>query len=78
MSPKHYPIGTRYWTRGQHPRLCTVIDIWRTYNNANELVRVRYVTEHEIAGQTVTEHDVVATTIARGMFAECSARQPQV
>jgi hypothetical protein len=62
-----YPIGTQYMSAGKHKRLCTVVDIHKTYNHANELVKIRYVATHEFMGQVVTERDVVATTIARGI-----------
>jgi hypothetical protein len=63
---KTYNIGTQYLSAGKHPRLCTVTDILKTYNAAGELVRVRYQSTHELVGQLVTDHDVCATTIARG------------
>lgn len=61
-----FAIGTQFKTRGKHPRLCTVVDVLRTYNSADELVRVRYVATHEFMGQTIKDIDVVATTIALG------------
>lgn len=68
MENKDYPIGTRYQTQGKYPRLCTVVDVWKTYNAVGELVHTRYVSTHEFVGQLVTERDVVATTIARGLL----------
>jgi hypothetical protein len=65
-SPR-FPIGTTYKTRGKHSRLCTVTDILRTYNAAGDLVRIRYVTTHEFAGQIVTDSDVTDTTVAMGV-----------
>lgn len=65
-----YPIGTQYQSRGKHPRLCTVKDVWKTYNAAGELVQIRYVTTHEFLGQIVTEYDVVAVTIARNLVGQ--------
>ena len=62
-----FSIGTQFKTRGKHPRLCTVVDILRTYNTAGDLVRIRYVATHELMGQTITEYDVVETTIAMGV-----------
>jgi hypothetical protein len=64
-----YPIGTKYSTRGKHPRLCTVTDIWKTYDSKGDLVRKRYVATHDMLGQTVTDRDVVEVTIARGVQA---------
>lgn len=60
-----FPIGTVFQTPGKHPRTCTVTDILRTYNEAGELVRVRYVAQHEFMGQTITDNDVCETSIAR-------------
>jgi len=65
-----YPIGTRFMTNGRHPRLCTVTDVLRTYNSKGELVRLRYVATHELLGQPVTDCDVVATTIAKGLLGD--------
>lgn len=65
-----YPIGTRFKTRGKHPRDCTVVDVLRTFNSMSELVRVRYVATHEFMGQTLRNNDVVATTIARGLVSD--------
>lgn len=72
MTPPAEPrfnIGNHFLTRGKWPRLCTITDIWRTYNHAGDLVRVRYVTTHVVMGQTVTDYDVVDTTIAIGKAA---------
>lgn len=64
-----YEIGQRFKTRGKHPRLYTVTDILRTYNAKGELVRLRYVATTGFVGQTLTDHDVVETTIALGIEA---------
>lgn len=63
---QRFAIGQQFKTRGKHPRLCTVIDILRTYNSKDALVKVRYVATHETMGQIVTDHDVNETTIAMG------------
>jgi hypothetical protein len=69
-----FKIGTKFHTRGKVKRLCTVIDIYRTYNEAGELVKIRYVATHEFMGQTVTDYDVVEVTIAMGEVQEpCKA-----
>lgn len=62
-----YPLGTTFKTRGKAPKLCTVVDVLKTYNLAGDLVKVRYVATHEFMGQTVTDSDVPATTIAMGL-----------
>lgn len=62
-----YAIGTQFKTRGKAPRLCTVTDILKTYNSAGELVKTRYVAQHDFMGQKVNDYDVVTTTIAMGL-----------
>ena len=63
-----YPIGTKYYLkRGKMEIVCTVIDIHKTYNAAGELVKTRYVSTYKFCGQLVTESDVVAVTIAKGL-----------
>lgn len=63
-----FKIGTRYQTRGKVSRICTVVDILKTYNSLGELVSIRYVSTNEMLGQTVTNRDVVETTIAMGLI----------
>jgi hypothetical protein len=41
-----------------------IIDVLRTYNSADELVSLRYVTKHKLLGQDVICRDVVDATIA--------------
>lgn len=64
-----FKLGTQFKTRGRHPRICTVVDVLKTYNSAGELVEIRYVATHEFAGQIVKDRDVVETTIAIGLIA---------
>jgi hypothetical protein len=63
-----YPIGTRFMSGGKHARECVVVDILKTYNSKNELVKTRYMATHKFLGQTVTDHDVCNVTIARGLI----------
>lgn len=63
---QRFEIGTKYKTSGKHPKLCTVVDVLRTYNSAGDLVKLRYVSEHEFLGQTVTDYDVPDAAIAKG------------
>ena len=66
MLEQRFEIGTRFWSHGKHSKLCTVVDVLRTYNSAGELVRLRYVAEHMgPLGHTITDHDVLDTSIAR-------------
>lgn len=63
---QRYQVGQQFKTRGKAPRICTVTDVLRTYNSANELVRLRYVATHQFMGQTLTDIDVCNTTIDLG------------
>jgi len=67
MITRIYKIGTQYRTRDKRKDLCTITDIFRTYNNKGELVKTAYVSTHEFMGQTITCYDVPATAIARGL-----------
>ena len=63
-----FAIGQQYIPSGQARRVYTVADILRTYNARGALVRLRYVGVTQFMGQTLTDHDVCETTIARGAF----------
>lgn len=68
---KHrFPIGTQYWSRGKHPRLCTVVALLTTKDEDGRVVSIRYTTQHEFLGQKVDNHDVVDPTIAMGLLPE--------
>lgn len=58
-----FEIGTQFKTPGKHGRLCTVTDIFKTFNHRGELVKVTYQATHEFAGQTVTNNEVADSTI---------------
>jgi hypothetical protein len=62
-----FAVGTKFNTRHKPSKLCTVIDIHTTRNLAGEVVKIRYVATHELMGQTITDSDVVETTIAMGL-----------
>lgn len=64
-----YEVGTQFLSGGKHPRLSTVTDIWTTVNYLGEIVHVRYVATHEFMGQTITERDICAVAIAKGIAA---------
>jgi hypothetical protein len=65
---QRFAIGTKYNTRGKHPRECTVTDFHVTRNLAGEIVRTRYVSTHNFIGQVMKDLDVVETTIAMGLI----------
>lgn len=59
-------IGVVYKTRHKRPKVCTVVDKLETYNTKGELVKTRYVAEHDFLGQTVIDNDVARSTILMG------------
>ena len=67
MITQKYDIGTQFTrtTGRKNKHLETIIDVYRTYNNDSELVKIRYVASHEFTGQTITDYDVLETAIAR-------------
>ncbi len=62
-------IGQRFKAPGKHPRICTVTDIYKTYNAAGELIKITYIATHDFAGQTITDRDIPGATIIRGLIA---------
>ena len=63
-----YTIGTQYLSHGKHPVLCIISDILTTFNSRGELVSTRYEATHQFLGQTVRETNIVAPTIAKGVY----------
>lgn len=63
-----FPVGTKFKSRGKHPKTWTVTDVLKTYNGKDELVKVRYVATHHFMGQIVTNHDVPHTTVHMGLL----------
>jgi len=65
-------IGTQFIKqRGKltnKERVETVTDILKTYNSVGELVKTRYVAEHDFLGQKVTDRDVCLITIVKGLI----------
>lgn len=59
-------IGVVFKTRGKAPRTCKVVDVLRTYNSKNELVKVRFVATHDFCGQSITDSDICKATIDMG------------
>lgn len=67
VTAPRFTIGTEFIRRitPKLKRTERIVDIYRTYNDAGELVKLRYVTAHDFLGQTVLDYDVNDTTIAR-------------
>ena len=57
-------IGTQFYSGGKHKRLSTVIDIFKTYNSKNELIKTTYLEEHEFCGQRL-KSEVNCVTVQR-------------
>ena len=62
-----YAIGTTFKTRGKHKKTCTVIDFYTTTNIQGQVVAERYVCTRELMGQTITDRNVVQTSIDMGL-----------
>ncbi len=68
MNEPKFSIGQQYrHHKGKSSYICTVTDIWRTYNSAGVLVKMRYVATHEFCGQLSTDFDVLEITIAKAV-----------
>lgn len=66
-----YAIGQRFTIKRKgSSREYEIVDILRTFNSKDELVRFRYVAVFYLMGQPVHDYDVCETTIARVLHAE--------
>ena len=61
-------IGTRFMSRGNHPKECIVIERYTTTDSKGNVVKVSYAAVHKLCGQNVTERDIPESTIVRGMI----------
>ena len=68
QNEQKYEIGTQYLPMAKHPKLSTVTDFLTVTNSAGEIVKTYYESQHEFMGQMITNHEVCAATIARGIF----------
>jgi len=64
----YYPVGTKFKTRGKHPKECTVIDYYTVTNLNGDVVDNYYVAEYEFMGQTIVDRNVPVCTIAMGLI----------
>lgn len=60
-------IGTKFLSHGKHPRACTVMEIYTVYDSQDQHVSTYYKAGHEFLGQVVTENELCAVTIQRGV-----------
>ena len=66
---QRFEIGTTYeLKRNKSSQVKTIVDVYKTYNSKNELVDLRYVTEHDFLGQKMTDRHVTDTEIARALI----------
>jgi len=63
-----HTVGTQYLSHGKYPNLCTISDILTTYNSKGELVSTRYEATHVFLGAIVSETNIVAPTVAKGVY----------
>lgn len=71
--PHKYPIGTKFQTRGKHPKSCTVTDCRTVLDAHGAIVDHYYVATHEFMGQVVTDRHVLELSITMGLV---SAPEP--
>jgi hypothetical protein len=71
-----FKVGTTFYSRGKHPRLCTVTDYLVTRNLAGEVVKARYVATHDMCGQDVVDVDVPEVAIAMGLIQAAEGHAP--
>ncbi len=70
--PRFAP-GTQFKLQGKkHATVHTVVDVLTTRNLAGEVVSVRYMATHQFMGQTISDSNVLETTIARGLVEPAS------
>jgi len=61
-----WPLGTKFIRYSSKRRdIETIVDIHTTTNNSGKVVSVKYVTSHDLMGQTVKDYTVPAALIAR-------------
>jgi hypothetical protein len=68
MLEARFEIGTQFKSPGKYGAINTVTDIFKTYNSKNELVSIRYQSQHELMGQVVTNNEVADSTIFRNLI----------
>jgi len=62
---KDIKIGLEFIPIGKKRKPYKLIDIYKTYNSKNEIVKTRYVCEYYFVGQKVTDYDICIVTIQR-------------
>lgn len=81
MKQARWPVGTKFdhkhrYARGKSETFTyTIIDIWKTYNDAGALVKIQYICHHPYIGVPVEsiEND---TTVAMGVMARHGTLSP--
>lgn len=71
MLNKEFPVGTKFILRGACRRLCTVVDVFKTYNSKGKMVKIQYVASYESRNMDTPKVWVVpAITVALGYLEE--------
>jgi len=64
-----FAIGLKFKHYGRkHNNELAIVDIYKTYNNAGEMVNFTYGCSHEFLGQSVINYDINETTISRSLW----------
>lgn len=79
METTQYSVGHKFISRSNRKfkRIETITDIHTTFNLANEMVKLVYITEHKFCGQMVTG-SVCAATIAMGETIDDDANKEMI
>lgn len=68
MNPR-FTIGTVFTRKRKNSAQdYTIVDIYRTYDSKDNLVKLRYVGECKFLGQTIIDSEITDTEIARSLF----------
>tara|TARA_R110000822_G_scaffold2258_4_gene10856 strand:+ start:214 stop:447 length:234 start_codon:yes stop_codon:yes gene_type:complete len=67
LKKENIKIGVKFLSSGKNKIVCTVIDILKTYNSKNELIKTTYIEQHLFCGQNI-KSEVVAVSVQRGNF----------
>jgi len=69
MSVPQFKVGTKFINKHTKRKdIETIVDIYITTNIKGDVIRTSYVATHDFMGSTVTNYDVCASTISRGII----------
>ena len=68
MKTQRFKIGTKYTLKRKNSKQDkTIVDVYKTYNSDNELIKIEYACVHKFMGQDVAS-TATDTEIARALF----------